>query len=333
MKSVEQAGVNFILLSIFLTGCSSSTPQLQNGTVALQNDGGGIELQCPKPREAALNYLSYVGPYLGTENKIGLKYMAQDIYCSDKFKDSKFRKGYVTIFGSSRIPEKSPECIFKDEETFQHCEVYRIANDKIFSDVRKFAYLWNSKYGESYPIMTGAGPGLMMAGSLGAMDATHENSKLHSVGYTTYYDKPDKASGKCGNQDAPKDKAYCGNPAEAFTPYKSKIIQTDGLIFSSVVIREAAMIKHSAAIVLAPGGSGSEWEIFQILETMKSKQLDNVPVYILGDSIHWASFTDRIKDMEKRGTIGSIKDLKFTEITSPEELVKKLAIDLVTISK
>ncbi|MCC6543272.1 MAG: LOG family protein [Nitrospirae bacterium] len=44
------------------------------------------------------------------------------------------------------------------------------------------------------------------------------------------------------------------------------------------------MILHSAAIIIAPGGSGSEWEIFQILESVKSDQLKAVPIYLVGEN-------------------------------------------------
>jgi predicted Rossmann-fold nucleotide-binding protein len=40
---------------------------------------------------------------------------------------------------------------------------------------------------------------------------------------------------------------------------------------------------------VAPGGTGTEWELFQLVEMVKSRQLAPVPVYLLGDRRHWAS--------------------------------------------
>ena len=44
-------------------------------------------------------------------------------------------------------------------------------------------------------------------------------------------------------------------------------IVSDGLIFSSVAMRESMMVLHSAAVVIAPGGTGTEWETYQIIES------------------------------------------------------------------
>lgn len=41
---------------------------------------------------------------------------------------------------------------------------------------------------------------------------------------------------------------------------------------------------HSAATVFVLGGSGTNWEIFQILEMLKFGHLTGIPVYILEGS-------------------------------------------------
>ncbi|MDQ7049129.1 MAG: hypothetical protein Q9M92_06125 [Enterobacterales bacterium] len=49
---------------------------------------------------------------------------------------------------------------------------------------------WTKNHAESYPILTGAGPGIMEAGSRGATKAGGQ-----SIGYTTYYGPSRKAKG------------------------------------------------------------------------------------------------------------------------------------------
>jgi len=160
--------------------------------------------------------------------------------------------------------------------------------------------------------MTGAGGGLMEAGSKGALDAGGP-----SIGYTTYYDpavNPTVAM------------PYGGNPTNALNEFI-----TEGLIFSSVALRETAMIKHSAAIVLSPGGTGTEWEIFQVLETIKSKQLTKVGVYVFGDPKHWRSFEERLKDLYVRGVVRE-DELSFRAYAATaQELVPRLAADLALL--
>lgn len=317
------------IVALTLIGCvSTSKPEPQALTAGSTGLTFGCAPQNPKVPEAR-----YIGPYLGVENNIDAYQMAQDMYCADKFYQQ-FKNGFVTIYGSSRIIEQSKvECGTANDEKSKVCESLKKANDKIYKDVKAFAFQWNQLHGTDYPIMTGAGPGLMEAGSKGAMEAVKENAKLRSIGYTTYYDKPE--SGNCGDKPFRTEpgKEYCGDAAKAFKKYKNEdVILTDGLIFSSVVMREAAMIKHSAAIVITPGGSGTEWEIFQILETIKSTQLNKVPVFIVGEQIHWKSFFDREDDMVRRGTIKK-GELPYKYIENPSDLLKSLAKALFPANK
>lgn len=218
----------------------------------------------------------YTGPYVGAENALSPEDFYQDYTCSSLFKNQKFPAGFVTIFGSSQIVEKNtkgtPEAIE--------------ANNRLYADVKAFAYEWSVRHGSKFPILTGAGPGLMEAGSRGAKEANG-----HSIGYTTYY--------------------FQNDPAKAFQKYNGQDIITDGLIFTSVTVRESEMIRHSAAILIAPGGTGTTWEIFQTLETLKSKELIAVPVFLVGSSyFYWQRFSDLLKDMEARGTIDRDSVLK-----------------------
>jgi predicted Rossmann-fold nucleotide-binding protein len=244
---------------------------------------------------------SYTGPYKGVENDLDWKDMAQDLYCANLFKSRKYPDGFVAIYGSSRIGEASQS---GDAAT-------RAAHDRLYLGVLRFAAAWTRSYGTRLPILSGAGPGIMEAAHRGASGAGP------SIGYTTYYDRDPN-----GNVRKP----YGGDAGKAFWTYQGRPIVTDGLIFSSVAMREYSMILHSAAIVIAPGGSGTEWEAFQILETIKSGQLARVPVFLVGDrALLWKSFYDRLDDMVRRGTVraGEITSL-FVHVDDPEELTPLL---------
>ena len=153
----------------------------------------------------------------------------------------------------------------------------------------------------------------MEAGSRGAMKAGGP-----SIGYTTYYGPSRMAKG--------------GNASLAFWQYhpakgKSQTIISDGLIFSSVAIRESLMILHSAGMVFAPGGTGTEWEIFQTIEQIKSDQLKPLPIYIVGEKqMHWQSFYNRLDDMVKRGTIRRHEvEALIVHVDNPEDVFKLLS--------
>lgn len=236
---------------------------------------------------AAVERAEYVGPYRGVENLVTAADFARDLHCAEQVKARLFPRGYVTIFGSSRL---GPD-------------------DAVYGGVRRFAALWTQRFGMAHPVMTGAGPGLMEAGNRGAREAGGP-----SVGYTTYYDR--------AAQPTPQ-RPYGGDARQALNAHV-----THGLVFSSVVAREAAMIVHSAAIVIAPGGTGTEWETFQVIETVKSRQVLPVPVYLFGDRRHWASLEARLDDMVARRVIRreEVAFLRFA--ATPEELAEALQADL-----
>lgn len=263
-------------LALALAGCAST------------GGGGGTTLSLSCPTHPDVPAAWFVGPYMGVENLVPAKEMAQDIHCSDSLLAARHPKGFITIYGSSRIREGDP----------------------VYASVRNFARDWTARYGKKYAIMTGAGPGLMEAGNRGAQEAGGP-----SIGYTTYYDRAATPT---------PERPYGGDPRGAFNKFVD-----GGFIFSSVVTREAAMIKHSAVMVIAPGGTGTEWEAFQIIETLKSRQLLKVPVYILGNrQQHWASFEARLADMAARRTINKeeVAFLKFVD--NEQDLLRQVAADL-----
>jgi predicted Rossmann-fold nucleotide-binding protein len=253
------------------------------------------------PVNANVPNARYIGPYLGIENNLSANDMARDLRCANDWKAKNFPKGFVTIFGSSRIAEKNagPDAAMN------------AANNALYVDIKNFATLWTKQHGNSFPILSGAGPGIMEAAHRGASEAGL------SIGYTTYYDAA--IAPTLGHP-------YGGNPEKALSKFGGKDIVTDAFIFTSVSMRETLMVLHSAAVIIAPGGSGTEWETFQLLESIKSRQIAKVPVYLFGDrAIHWASLDARLADMTKRGTIRQNEISQYVEfVANPQELVDKL---------
>jgi predicted Rossmann-fold nucleotide-binding protein len=282
------------LAASLLAGC---------GTVSSVMEPIAFDARC-NAAAGAVPRANYVGPYLGVENLLTPGDFARDMYCADAIKARLFPRGYVTVFGSSRIGENNPMCYGSECDA----EVKR-RNDATYAMVKRFAVLWTARHGRSIPIMTGAGPGLMEAANRGASEAGGP-----SVGYTTYYDPAGRPT---------PERPYGGDPAKALNRYVG-----NGLIFTSVVAREAAMIKHSAAMVITPGGTGTEWETYQIIETIKSRQVLPVPVYFLGDAADWASLQARLDDMARRH-VTLRQELAFLRfVGSAEELASALRADL-----
>ena len=249
---------------------------------------------------------SYTGPYKGEENNLLVADFLRDLSCANSFKATKYPNGFVTILGSSRISEHNNT----------GNAIIDGANDRLYQQIYNLAYSWTKEHSSEYPIMTGAGPGIMEAGSRGATKAGGP-----SIGYTTYY--------------GPSRNAVGGDASKVFWQYrpskgKAETIISDGLIFSSVALRESVMIMHSAAMIFAPGGTGTEWEIFQTIEQMKSGQLKIVPIYIVGDKqIHWQSFYHRLDDMINRGTIKRHEvEALLIHVDNPEDVLKLLTKSL-----
>jgi predicted Rossmann-fold nucleotide-binding protein/phosphohistidine phosphatase SixA len=204
---------------------------------------------------------SYIGPYLGADNQLKTEELESDISHAQNFKENKYSRGFVTVFGAARIDTNAPE------------------NRALYNMIMEFAELWTHNHRDC-PIMTGGGPGLMTAANLGAMKAGGP-----SIAYATYY----------GSAKSNKD------PRTVFQKCDSKEIVTDGVIFSSDAIRESMMILHSAAIVIAPGGVGTAWETFQAFDMAKYNQLTNVPIVLVGNkNTFWTNFYNHLDQMTTR---------------------------------
>ena len=159
-----------------------------------------------------------------------------------------------------------------------------------YDQTREFARAWTEEHGDRFPILTGGGPGIMDAGNRGA----HEAGGV-SLGYSTYFGS--------GNE-----------PLNEYT--------TDGYVFASFSQREADMVDGAAAIVIAPGGVGTEWEIYETIAKIQTGKKDRVPVILLGPQTVWASLFTRMNQMVRMGTI-SPEDPELLQVApTPAEAIR-----------
>ncbi len=160
-----------------------------------------------------------------------------------------------------------------------------------YQQARQFAFLWTQKMGHRYPILTGGGGGIMEAGNRGAQEAHGR-----SLGLTTEFDT---------------------KGGESLNPYV-----TDGYRFVSFAQRESEMVDRAVAIVILPGGFGTEWELYETLSKIQTHHKDSVPVILLGSDDNRNSVNHRIDYLKQLKTISVKDDQLFQWIPTPEKAVQ-----------
>lgn len=169
-----------------------------------------------------------------------------------------------------------------------------------YKQARTFAALWTSLAGKQYPILTGGGHGIMEAANRGAKEAGGP-----SFSFGTYF----------------------GSRMTKPNPYT-----TAGYMFSSFSQRESEMVDRAAAIVVLPGGFGTEWEIFETLTKIQTRKIKRIPVILLGEKKIWRSLFNRIQFLKQAGTI-SPRDAALVTIASTPEIAVKLIKEKLKITK
>ncbi|MDM3872349.1 LOG family protein [Porticoccus sp. W117] len=162
-----------------------------------------------------------------------------------------------------------------------------------YINTRTFARDWTKAMGKKYPVLTGGGGGIMEAGNRGAYEAGGP-----SLAFSSYFKRVD---------------------TENLNSYI-----TDGYIASSFSQREADMVDYAAAVIIAPGGVGTEWEIFETIAKIQTRKKDPVPVLLLGKKEVWQTLLDRLNYLNEIKTI-SPRDLDIIDVAeTPEEAIKVL---------
>ena len=167
----------------------------------------------------------------------------------------------------------------------------------------EFAFQWSKRHGKYHPILTGGGPGIMAAGNEGAARA-----KAPSLGIGTHFS---------GGQEKPNEFISAAYMASSFAQ------------------READLVDYAAAIIAAPGGFGTEWEIFESLSKMQTNKKTPVPMILLGKKSYWQPLLDRVAFLKSLGTISPEDSDLFTVQTSASDAVSYLekALGLNNVEK
>jgi uncharacterized protein (TIGR00730 family) len=139
-----------------------------------------------------------------------------------------------------------------------------------------------------FTIMTGGGPGIMEAANRGAQQVG-----ALSVG--------------CNIQ----------LPAEQ-QPNKFLDLQTE---FQHFFVRKVMLVKFSCAFVVLPGGFGTMDEIFETLNLIETKKIQDFPLVIMGEE-YWQEMDDfiRTKMLNEKTISGSDADRLFMT-NSPEQMI------------
>ena len=173
-------------------------------------------------------------------------------------------RGAVSIFGSARTPPDDP--------------MYALATTTA------------RLLGEAgYPIITGAGPGIMEAANRGA----HEAGAL-SIGL---------------NIELPHEQGE--------NPYLDRVVH-----FRYFFVRKTMLVKYSCAFVYFPGGFGTMDELFESLTLVQTGKIWDTPIVLVG-SAYWAPLLGWLTDwVAAEGKIGQEDLALFHVVDDPQEVVR-----------
>lgn len=193
----------------------------------------------------------------------------------------------TVLFGGARIaePGKDPWAA-KNEVQRKSLK----ASSKYYTEARKYAQLSSQASKKTgfteYVVVTGGGPGVMEAGSRGALDVGAPNIALNIV--------------------LPHEQA----PNEYVTPEFS-------FNFHYFAIRKMHFLMRASSVAVFPGGFGTLDEFFETLTLIQTGRMERVPVLLFGKS-----FWERVINLEalaEEGTISPDDTDLFTVVDSAEE--------------
>lgn len=198
---------------------------------------------------------------------------AEDLYidghCSDLFmkKFDPAGNGVVSVFGSSALKPNNVAyyAIRQLTGAWAQYQIAHIDNPQI----------------DQIPVLTASGPGIMEAANCGVnnveiiTDNNVKNTKrrfgnesiIHSLGYGTTFEGPKDKQGNF----------LPGTYTGTFT-WEHNYCATHGYIFRSFGMRESEMIDRARISIIAPGGVGTEWEIFEIIAKMQTHKAPMIPI-------------------------------------------------------
>jgi uncharacterized protein (TIGR00730 family) len=157
--------------------------------------------------------------------------------------------------------------------------------DKYYKISEETAYLLSK---EGYAVITGGGPSIMEAANKGTRRA-----KGNSIGLNIQIPSEQKPN---------------------------KYIDTL-LDFRYFFVRKVMFVKYAKAFVIMPGGYGTLDELFESLNLVQTKRVDEFPIILVG-SEYWKGIVDWLKTtVVKKGCISKNELSVFSVVDAPEEVV------------
>lgn len=169
--------------------------------------------------------------------------------------------------------------------------------------IRAFSKKWTDQNkARDWPIATGGGPGLMEAANRGAAEA--REGKGLTLALHTCFTKP------CSLAKANK-----------------YLTREHYFIYRNYSKRESDLIDHAQAVIVGPGGFGTEWEIMETLSKLESRKKNAIPVIFLASPEKWETLVRRMASFSQRETI--TKDMcNYMFLTdSPDKAVQLILMD------
>ena len=193
----------------------------------------------------------------------------------------------TVLFGGARIAEPGKEPWAARNET----QVKNLKDSsKYYTEAREYARLASEASKKTgcteYVVVTGGGPGVMEAGSRGALDAGAPNIALNIV--------------------LPHEQA----PNEYVTPEFS-------FNFHYFAVRKMHFLMRASSVAVFPGGFGTMDEFFETLTLIQTGRMERIPVLLFGKK-----FWDRVINIEalaEEGTIAPDDPDLFTVVDTAEE--------------
>ena len=173
----------------------------------------------------------------------------------------------VAVFGSTRVQADSPEFLLAEK-------------------------LGRLLANEGFSVITGGGPGVMMAANKGAQSAGGE-----SIGFNI----------KLPNQQQP-----------------NKFIDHGKLVsFQYFFVRKVMFMKYAQAFIALPGGFGTLDEVMEAITLIQTGKSERFPVILVGKS-YWGGLYSWIEEsMYRENGYIHADDLEFIYLEdSPEEVIE-----------
>jgi uncharacterized protein (TIGR00730 family) len=171
---------------------------------------------------------------------------------------------------------------------FGSAKDYAPSTKKYYRTARDTAYLL-AKNG--YAVITGAGHGIMEAGTRGAKEADGESIGLNIL--IPIMQKPNK--------------------------YVTKLLE-----FKYFFCRKVMFVKYARAFVVFPGGFGTLDELFEAITLVQTERVDPFPVILVGTK-YWEGLIKWFKNtLLPQGTIDN-KDMElFSVVDKPQEVLSAI---------